>query len=179
MNKFSTLPHKNLFPYLFDSVVFLQVILNLYQSQVKKLKVLKFRFQWLNTCLPNLDQRKTFYAEWNTFICHEQHVCLLKFGARNTIEILFAGTTKQTRNHHFRWWKMIVLRLTDHQYIMHWAGFQTVTYLEELRRFHHGNGDIRCHLQTGDSCSISNLPWEMKFSMQTVSSVAYSSSRSV
>lgn len=28
MNKFSTLPNKHLFPYLFDSVVFVQVILN-------------------------------------------------------------------------------------------------------------------------------------------------------
>lgn len=73
-------------------------------------KVLKFRHQWLNSCLPYLEQKKTFNREWNTFICHEQHVCLLKFGARNRLEI-FCSLARENKLEidYFPWWKWLCL----------------------------------------------------------------------
>lgn len=63
-------------------------------------------------------------------------------------------------------WKSITLLDGNDRASSNWlsiyvylVGLKTVTYLEELRGFHHGNGDIHCHPQTGDSCSISlNFP---------------------
>lgn len=61
---------------------------------------------------------------------------------------------------------------------MYLAAFYSVTYLGELRRFHHGNADRRCQPLTGDSCSTKFPGKSLKFTAQKVPFEAYSCDRS-